>query len=259
MNGRYRCAETTKKPLCTHMNHTPIRGRTFPNRAKQQNKRPWICLKIGIWVVGLFLFGAIATTNLDAGDTTVAPVFSPDQRADLQRIWAYFDTLKTLTASFDQFSSNGSRASGQLYLHRPGRLRIEYQPPTPLLIIADGQHLFYYDTELNSASTFRLDETPAAIFLGESFDSEKSDWVTTALEKNPGSVRLTLNHRHHPEYGQVILVFSDQPLELRKWQIRDAEAVETVVVLHEIRQGMALEEKLFTVEDPRVLTNPFIR
>ncbi len=240
------------------MTGKPDRDQTIPGRAKQPPEKPRICLKIRTWIIGILLFGGTATP-LHAADTIGAQGFSPDQRADLQRIWTYFDSLKTLTASFDQFSSDGSRATGRLYLHRPGRLRIEYQPPTPLLIIADGQRLVYYDTELNSASGFQLDETPAAVFLSENFDSEKSDWIATALEKNPGSLRLTFAHRHHPEYGQVVLVFSDQPLELRKWQIRDVEAVETVVVLHEIRQGMALEETLFINQDPRALNNPFIR
>ncbi len=259
MNKKISSTETNSKTIHMNTPHRPNRSkdRTTPGQVNQQSKTTLILL--GIWLVGVLLFGGIINTSLHAADTPVTPLLNPDQQADLQRVWKYFGDLKTLTASFGQFSSDGSFASGQLYLHRPGRLRIEYKPPIPLLIIADGTRLVYYDTELNSASGFRLDETPASIFLSENFDPEKSGWIVTALEKKPGSLRLTLKHLHHPEYGRATLVFSDQPLELKKWQIRDVEGIETTVSLREIRRDVTLEDRLFIAKDPRALTNPFIR
>src|SRR3546814_8770255 len=64
----------------------------------------------------------------------------------------YLNDIKTLQGRFVQTSSNGAYAEGAVYLDRPGHMRFDYDPPTPVLIIANGLSLLYYDEELKEAT-----------------------------------------------------------------------------------------------------------
>ena len=58
---------------------------------------------------------------------------TPQDRADLARIETYLDSLRTLKAHFFQVAPNGAISQGTAWLDRPGRMRFQYDPPSPLL------------------------------------------------------------------------------------------------------------------------------
>ncbi len=51
---------------------------------------------------------------------------------------AYFNGITTLTGSFMQIGADGRRIGGKLTLAKPGRLRFDYDQPSPLEVVADG-------------------------------------------------------------------------------------------------------------------------
>ncbi len=71
--------------------------------------------------------GARAAAPARAADAV--PALSEADRTDLARIEAYLNGLTTMQARFLQFSSDGCYAEGHIYVERPGRMRIEYDPP----------------------------------------------------------------------------------------------------------------------------------
>ena len=77
----------------------------------------------------------------------LAAALSDRDKADIARVEGLFNGIRTMEARFTQVDSNGGYAEGKLMLRRPGRLRFEYSPPTPLVIIADGTWLVVYDKE----------------------------------------------------------------------------------------------------------------
>ncbi|MGB1006740.1 MAG: LolA family protein, partial [Thalassobaculaceae bacterium] len=77
-----------------------------------------------------------------------AAALSADERALVTQVERYLGDLQALAAPFIQVSSAGKMARGRLYLWRPGRLRFEYDPPTPIVIISDGSWVSYRDNEL---------------------------------------------------------------------------------------------------------------
>ena len=88
-----------------------------------------------------------------------------DQKADVERVQAYLNGIRTLSSRFEQYSGDGGSASGQLWLARPGRMRFEYDPPVPVLLVANGKNIFYYDKELEQVSELRVEDTPAGFLL----------------------------------------------------------------------------------------------
>lgn len=184
-----------------------------------------------------------------AAEQTAA--LSPDEVAALTRVERYLNDIETLKARFVQVSSNGAYAEGEVYLDRPGQLRFDYDPPTPVLIIANGLSLLYYDEELKEATFLPLWETPLWFLIREEvrFD-ENVDIV--GIEEARGTLRITVRDPDAPDSGEVTLVFADQPLALRKWELIDPQGIHTQVSLVNPVYGEKIDPDLFKTGDLEV-------
>ena len=175
--------------------------------------------------------------------------------ADLMGIEKYLDGLKTMKARFLQMSSDGDYSEGMIYLSRPGRIRIEYDPPSPILIIADGSNLIYIDKEINQATAVFLSLTPADLILREKLSFSSEDVLLTGFHRSPGVIRISLVKADDPLDGQLTLVFSDMPIELRKWTVYDAQGIKTTVSLLGPRFAVRIDKSLFDYEMPNAINN----
>ncbi len=135
-------------------------------------------------------------------------------------------------------------------MSRPGRMRIEYDPPVPVLMVATGGMLTYYDRELEQVSHIELDSTPAGILIRKRISLFSEDITATALERGAGVLSMTLVRGDDPLEGSIALVFSDRPLTLKKWVVTDAQGIETMVSLLDTRFNISLDPKLFAFEAP---------
>ena len=83
------------------------------------------------------------------------------EKFSLVELSNYFNRLKTFQANFRQFADDGSVASGILSIKKPGRLRIDYDKPEDLLILASGGQLAIFDPKGDPEPTsFPLRVTP---------------------------------------------------------------------------------------------------
>ena len=168
--------------------------------------------------------------------------------ADLIRIEQHLNTSRTVRARILQVASDGSYAEGMLHIQRPGRMRLEYDPPNPTMIIADGINLIYVDRELEHATTVLLRFTPAELILREDLSLSSEDLLVTGFSRSPGVIRISLVHAKDPLEGRIMMVFSDKPLELRKWIVTDAQGIKTTVSLLGPEFGIKLDPGLFDFE-----------
>lgn len=190
-------------------------------------------------------------TRARAASPPPKPVaLNADQKADVERVQAYLNGIRTLNSRFQQVSSEGGTASGQLWLARPGRMRFEYDPPVPLLLVANGKNIFYYDKELQQVSELRVEDTPAGFLLRDQI-TLSGDVTLTRFEHKPGAIRLTMVETSEPGQGSATLVLDDKPLQLRQWSIVDPQQKEVTVSLNDPHYGAPVDEKLFYWTDPR--------
>jgi outer membrane lipoprotein-sorting protein len=202
------------------------------------------------------LVGALFFSGLGEAAAKVeeAHPLSAADRKDLSRIQDYMNRITTLQSTFLQASSNGGYAEGTLYLSRPGKMRIEYDPPAQFLIVADGTWLIYHDKELEQMTHLPLGSTPAAIIVDEKMSLFGDDPKVTRIERGPGVIAVTLVS--NDDEGSITLVFGDRPLVLKKWIVIDAQGVRTSVSLLSSQIGVALDDKLFKVKLLQQKTDP---
>lgn len=209
----------------------------------------------GMRILLAAVFLALAPLALTA--PPAAGAAESDTRADdLARIERYLNNLRTMKADFLQSTDDGRIAEGKLYIQRPGRLRVEYSPPTPVLIVSDGRHVYYYDSELQQVNSGNLSDTPAAVLVRDSYELGK-DVIVTRYERGPNVIRLTLKDANNPDVGALDLTFQDQPLVLKQWRVVDPQGVEITVALSNTRRDVPLEPGLFQFTDPTKTPLPF--
>ncbi len=171
-------------------------------------------------------------------------------KADISRIETYLNTIRTMKSRFLQVSSDGDYSEGTLYFSKPGKMRLEYDDPSPNLIVSDGANIIFFDKELGQASYFDLDGTQAAILLTDNISFSAGGMIVTRFERGPGVLRLTVAKESDPLEGNMTLIFSDRPLSLKKWTVIDAQGIVTNISLLGPRFGVSLDPKLFEVEVP---------
>lgn len=189
-----------------------------------------------------------------AAGATIPPSLQLDAtaRQDLQQIQDYLNTIRTVEARFQQTSSNGGAASGQLYMSRPGKLRVEYTPPPAVLVVADGTFLIYYDKALDQVSYVPLNTTPAGILLDKHIDLNDPALTITDVVEEAGTVRISLVRTESAGEGSLTLFFSKAPWQLSEWEVTDAQGITTRVSLADPVFGGSLDRTLFEFKNPRL-------
>ena len=203
------------------------------------------------------MLSVFAPTQPQGAAAAIAPELQlgAQERAELARIEEYLNRISTVQAEFVQQSSNGEQARGQLYLARPGRLRIDYQPPVPVLVVADGTFLIYYDRRLEQVSYVPLASTPASILLGDRISLAEDSLVVTGYERAGNLILVTIARADNPGEGSITLSFKENPLQLAQWSVTDAQGIVTLVTLIEPQFDIDLDRALFVFEDPREPSN----
>lgn len=213
----------------------------------QNPGRQSVIARRSVIVAGLAIVAARFSAVAGAAVPPAPAPLSEQDRADLQRIAAYLNGIRTMYARFQQTSEAGT-ATGQLWMARPGRMRFEYNPPSPILLLADMFYVYYIDKELAQMSKVGLKSTPAWLLLRDPVTF--SDLIVTRFERGANALRITVVEKTEPDSGSLTMVFSDHPLALRQWSIVDQQRKTITVSLSDAQFGMALDPKLFVYQDP---------
>jgi len=198
----------------------------------------------GVAVVSMLL----STFSPAADPSPPAAALTPQDADDLRRITAYLSSISTMTARFRQTSAGGGTATGSLWMARPGRMRFEYDPPSPILLIADRFYVYYVDKQLAQMSKVGLKSTPAWFLLRDPITFD--DLLIKRFERGPNTLTITVVEPAEPDNGSLTIVFSSQPLALRQWTIVDQQRKITTVSISNVQLGVALDPGLFVYQDP---------
>ena len=162
----------------------------------------------------------------------------------LNQLENYLNQLDNISSQFIQSSTSGSEKTGEILISKPGKLRIEYKKSKELLIVADGKWLHYFDIELNEIQSVIIEKSPAWILLKKNLDL-KNDFNISKLEKKSGKITLTLVDKNIENIEKVELVFSSNPIKLKKWVVTDTQEIETTIALLNIIIKKKFKPKTF--------------
>ncbi|MFC3227273.1 outer membrane lipoprotein carrier protein LolA [Marinibaculum pumilum] len=199
-----------------------------------------------IWALALAMVAVLA---LGTGAQARVADGDPATEAALQQVEDWFSRTRSLKADFVQVDDAGYTASGKLWLRRPGRVRFEYDPPVPLMIVSDGIFVMFVDKELEQVDRLPLVRSPLSILTADEVDLRK-DAEVRDVSIQGGLIHVTLADPDSPEEGEVTLVFRGEPMTLRQWIVRDATGKEVAVTLQDTEVNPDLPQRLFVYTDP---------
>ncbi|HVY58892.1 MAG TPA: outer membrane lipoprotein carrier protein LolA, partial [Xanthobacteraceae bacterium] len=166
-----------------------------------------------------------------AGETTA---FDASQRALIDRVSNYLSSVQTMVGDFVQVGPDGARTEGQFYLQKPGRVRFEYNPPSPIDVIADGQSVVVRDRKLATQDLYPLSQTPLRFLLADRINLLKDTnlvsvsaddvFVTVVIEEKQA---LVGTHR-------LMLMFSAKDFQLKQWTVTDPQGYDTTVAVYNL-------------------------
>lgn len=163
------------------------------------------------------------------------------------RVIDYLDRLDTLQGDFTQIAPSGAVSTGRFYLRRPGLLRFEYDPPSPLLIVATGGMVFVRDDELETTDSYPVGKTPLKFLLRKRV--ELADARVVAVDRGADSAAVTFASSDEENEGEISLIVRAPDIELERWVVRDPQSGVTIVTLANVVSGAPIPNRLFAAPE----------
>lgn len=179
---------------------------------------------------------------------TPSGMTAQQRTALLKDIAASMEKVKTASGRFDQLSPDYTTTSGSFAISRPGKVRFDYDDPTPLLIVANGTTVAMQDSELETTDRVPLGSTPLALLLDDNLDFE-SEAEVVDVSKQGDTVEVTLRDPDGEMDGTLTLLFTGADHELTGWRTTDSAGNLTQVSLHDVETGKKINPRLFIVKD----------
>ncbi|MBA27388.1 MAG: outer-membrane lipoprotein carrier protein LolA [Hyphomonadaceae bacterium] len=171
------------------------------------------------------------------------------ERSDiLSRAAAALADVKTARGTFEQVAPDFSESTGRFALSRPGKVRFEYDAPSPLLLVSDGTTVALQDSELETTDRVPLGTTPLALLLDDKIDFETEADVLEVTRRN-GRVGITLRDRSGEMDGTLTLILQESDMSLTGWRTVDSGGNITSVMLSDVTYGSRLNPRLFVMTD----------
>jgi outer membrane lipoprotein-sorting protein len=170
------------------------------------------------------------------------------QQLSLAQISQYLNGLQTAQGGFTQINQDGTLSTGTISIKRPGRIRFDYAAPDNTLVIGGGGSLAIFDPRSNAGpERYPLNQTPLGLILRDNVNLDQADMVT-GVTSDGTTTTVTAQDPDHPEYGNIQLVFTGNPVELRQWIVTDDLGAQTTVVMNDMVAGGRVRDILFNIQ-----------
>jgi outer membrane lipoprotein-sorting protein len=182
------------------------------------------------------------------GHTGSTTALTPDQRAIIKRVDDYLSTTDILSGNFVQVGPDGRRSQGEFYIQKPGKVRFEYDPPSPISIVADGQTVVVRDNKLDTQDVYPLSQTPLRFLLSDKVDLMKDTnlvavyaddvFVTVVVEEKTGIVGTS----------RLMIMFSAKDMQLKQWTVTDPQGFDTTVAVYNLDTTDKPDPNMFRID-----------
>lgn len=179
-----------------------------------------------------------------AATKKVPLALNEQQVAALGRLNDYINSFTTLRGDFVQISDKGQAVKGVLMLSKPGKIRFDYAPPSPLLIVSDGKWLTIKNKIKERGDQVPLRATPLRLIVAPKIDLMEETNVL-AVEEADGITSVALADKKDSRSGHIVLIYDNVQNVLQQWIIVDAKGRRTTVQFANLEKDVKLNQKLF--------------
>jgi outer membrane lipoprotein-sorting protein len=183
-----------------------------------------------------------------SGETTA---FDARQRALADRVSAYLTNVRTLSGNFVQVGPDGSKSEGEFYLQKPGKVRFDYNPPSPIELIADGSSVVVRDRKLATQDLYPLSQTPLRFLLADRIDLMRDTNVVGVYADDVFATVVIEERQILGGTHKVMLMFGAQDYQLRQWTVTDPQGYDTTVAVYNLDNTKQPDPNMFRIDYTR--------
>ena len=162
-----------------------------------------------------------------------------------QKIANHFASVKTMMGEFVQLSPDGSQIAGKFFISRPGKLRFNYEKPSPVRVISDGRNLVVGNRNLKTWNLYPLRTTPLKLLLANKIDLKSKD-VLSVIETE-SLITIVMGNKTIFGKSTITVMFDATSYELRQWTIKDVQGKETTVLIYNVETGVDFAKSVFRI------------
>jgi outer membrane lipoprotein-sorting protein len=182
--------------------------------------------------------------------------FDANQKAQAAKVSAYLSSLQSLVGNFVQVGPDGSKTTGDFYIQKPGKVRFEYDPPTPIEIIADGSSLAVRDRNLATQDIYPLSQTPLRFLLSDRIDLMKDTNVVNVTTDDV-FISVTIEEKQAiVGTSRLMLMIGAKDGQLKQWTVTDPQGYDTTVAVYNLDASKKLDPSLFKIDFTRYPSSP---
>ena len=188
--------------------------------------------------------------------TNIFSSFDANQKAEAARVSSYLSSLQTLVGNFVQVGPDGSKTKGDFYIQKPGKVRFEYDPPTPIEIIADGSSLAVRDRNLTTQDIYPLSQTPLRFLLSDRIDLMK-DTNVVSVTADDVFISVTIEEKQAlVGTSRLMLMIGTKDGQLKQWTVTDPQGYDTTVAVYNLDTTKKVDPGLFKIDFTVYPTSP---
>jgi outer membrane lipoprotein-sorting protein len=201
------------------------------------------------------LFGNKSSTATPAPSAPEPPSpFDAKQRALLDRISNYLSSVQTMVGKFVQVGPDGGRTEGTFYLQKPGRVRFQYNPPSPIDIISDGSSVVVRDRKLATQDLYPLSQTPLRYLLAERINLLRDTDVVSVNADDSFATVVIEQKQLFVGTDRLMIMFDAKDLTLKQWTVTDPQGFDTTVAVYNLDSTKKPDPNLFVINYQREQT-----
>ena len=182
--------------------------------------------------------------------------FDAAQKAQAAKVSSYLSSLQTLVGNFVQVGPDGSKIKGDFYIQKPGKVRFEYEPPSPIAIIADGSSLAVRDTKLATQDIYPLSQTPLRFLLSDRIDLLK-DTNVVSVTADDVFISVTIEEKQALiGTSRLMLMVGAKDGQLKQWTVTDPQGYDTTVAVYNLDASKKVDPGMFKIDFTNYSTPP---
>jgi outer membrane lipoprotein-sorting protein len=188
--------------------------------------------------------------------TNIFATFDDKQKAQAAKVSNYLSSLQTLVGNFVQVGPDGTKTKGDFVIQKPGKVRFEYDAPTPIEIIADGSSLAVRDRNLTTQDIYPLSQTPLRFLLSDRIDLMK-DTNVVSVTADDLFISVTIEEKQAlVGTSRLMLMLGAKDGQLKQWTVTDPQGYDTTVAVYNLDTTKKVDPGLFKIDFTRYPTSP---
>ena len=179
---------------------------------------------------------------------------------DIEKAERYLGGFEHAAISFTQvgiYRNKSEEVKGILLIEKPGKFRMNYDSPHPLVIVGGGKFISIYDYDLDELSRIEASDNIFKFLLYLNLKIEDSVKIESCVYEN-AKIKLDLVHKETEQKAQIY--FTTNPISLEKMIIPDdgnnVLSGAVAITFKNVREVLSFNKDFFSIRDSRVYGAP---